>query len=405
MWRLSQIILWVTCFLSLLWVYWFIITKTSKIRMNQLELTINNQNEKIEDLSLQINTASNSVDEMSKKILVIDDTISDFSDKLSYEKVKENLKQVLNDTYKENLSKEEKMIKDDQIPTNTDSDDTKNNSWSKLPTTIWANNITWTIEQLTWTNNKYEWISWSIVSISDKKNTNTWTDNKVKAQPKTISWDNIKTPQPETNTWSNIPTYTKTIQPENSANQSWTDTWSKFNLNKWTKNIYDNAVTVDSYDKKVTDQKDTSIDIIQPINEDDISTKLIGTITDYYNKLNERKISEAVWYIDSSLWDSKTVLTYFNSNRLEKFMKWINWNIKIFNIKEISWTKVDNKLHSIRTFQYMIEYEVNWEWFNEQWEVMMIYRKASEKYKILWIKCFSNNCTKQPFFNFAKYWL
>jgi hypothetical protein len=114
----------------------------------------------------------------------------------------------------------------------------------------------------------------------------------------------------------------------------------------------------------------------------DINGELIKS---FYLNINNQKFSEVSSMIDNYLKNSNVFRTYYNKNRLSKFLdNLVNEKIYITNIKE---KIVDEQKDGVNYYTYTIKYKIkdNNQLFQEEWETAIITK--NEKKLIGSLRC------------------
>lgn len=125
-----------------------------------------------------------------------------------------------------------------------------------------------------------------------------------------------------------------------------------------------------------------------------INNEYTDLIMSFYDKINNKDFSSLSNMADSYLKKSDSFRTYYNANRLSKFLGKIVWNkVYVWWFKELPSTKPD-----VKKYWYMIKYKVNWDnnLTKEDWEIAIVNRNWEN---LIWsIMCVTTWCSRMPFF-------
>lgn len=117
-------------------------------------------------------------------------------------------------------------------------------------------------------------------------------------------------------------------------------------------------------------------------------------IQSFYDKINNKEFSELSNMADIYLKKSDSFRTYFNENRLSKFLDKIVWNkVFIWEFHELPSTKPD-----VTKYWYTVKYKINWnhDLTKEDREIAIVNRNGE---KLVWsIMCVTTWCSRMPFF-------
>lgn len=126
----------------------------------------------------------------------------------------------------------------------------------------------------------------------------------------------------------------------------------------------------------------------------------IEIIKNFYDKINQKDFDALINLVDSHLKSSNVFRTYYNKNRLSKFIEnTINKKIYAGNIEKI---EDGNNINSDK-YWFNIKYKLNNnnELFKEDREIVIV--KRWDQKLIGSIRCITTWCSKMPFFNPQRY--
>ncbi len=178
------------------------------------------------------------------------------------------------------------------------------------------------------------------------------------------------------------------ISLDNSNNNiSWINNLNNFERNSW-------SINIDQSNKNIL-QKTEEEELIESL-----SRKWKSYVVDFYNYINNRSFDNLYSIFDNVIKKDETVMTYFSYQRINNFLNKIDWSIKIiWDIKEIN-NHNKNEEYSIRRwYEYLIQYEVDWQIYKERWEMILVSYDEWNRFFVNSIKCSTKSCSKMPFFN------
>lgn len=130
-----------------------------------------------------------------------------------------------------------------------------------------------------------------------------------------------------------------------------------------------------------------------------VDTKAV--IIAFYDAFNQKDVKTLYALTDSHLNQTNTFLTYFTSNRLNKFLGWLAWSVKV---SDIEMSIVPAQSTEVQEMTYTISYTLkDGQTFQEERSALLI--KKWESYKIWKLMCETTGCSKLPFFNPGRYWI
>lgn len=128
--------------------------------------------------------------------------------------------------------------------------------------------------------------------------------------------------------------------------------------------------------------------------ETTVSNEYTDLIISFYDKINTRDFSSLSNMADNYLKKSDSFRTYYNANRLSKFLDKIAWNkVYVWWFKELPSTKPN-----VKNYWYVIKYKVDWDnnLTKEDWEIAIVNRNGEN---LIWsIMCVTTWCSRMPFF-------